>query len=204
MHEKLFLALVFVGVITGYFERDRLFPTPAPEIVYVTPAPSPKPPERHLAPQGIFFMVDYVSARTKNGVTGFLPGQEVRFVSDNEAKGTLLVTDGNAQVFVTPMQLTNDLDVAALARRQDQQSQGALLAYQESAKQADEQMRRQVAIDQAKDVANIRSSSVIGAGSSLDAPSEAASSYDRAYNKAVSGSPYYYLHRNYYSGVYGY
>ena len=202
--KNFFLLLVVVAAIVGYVERDRLFPNPVPQFVYATPAPTPPPPQRHLAPDGTFFLVDYVSVRTKTGVTGFIPGQAVRFVSADEAKGTLLVTDGNAQVSVTPMQLTNDLDVAALARRQDQQSQSTMLAYQESAKQADERMRQQLAVEQSKDVSKIRTSSVIGASSSLDGGSEAASSYARAYNRAVSGSPYYYLHRNYYTGVYGY
>lgn len=82
------------------------------------------PAEIHrLAPRGTFFVVEYVSVRTPTGVAGFEPGREVHFVKADEEKQLLTVSDGKYQVEVGPMQLTNDLDIAALARRQDEASQ---------------------------------------------------------------------------------
>ena len=136
---------------------------------------------------------------------GLVPGQMVRFVSADEAKGTLLVTDGAHQAEVNPMQITNDLDIAAIARRQDQASQGQLQSAQQEAWQADQKLRQQIDIDHAKSVANMRSGASIGSQTSLNKSSEAASSFDRAdqRNGAIYGypygSPYSYLHRGYYS-----
>ncbi len=209
-----FFALLVLGV-AAYVQRDKWLTPPPPQIVYLpaptpvptaAPRPTPTPPLRHLAPEGTFYMVEYLSVPVPHGVVGFVPGQMVRFVSANEAKGTLLVTDGTHQAEVGPMQITNDLDIAAIARRQDQASQGQLQAAQQEAWQTDQKLRQQIDIDHAKSVANVRSGAAIGSQTSLNRSSEAASSFDRAdqrngavYGYPYYGSPYSYLHRGYYS-----
>ncbi|MBV9127280.1 MAG: hypothetical protein JO117_04260, partial [Verrucomicrobia bacterium] len=104
-------------------------PSPTPNIVRATPPPAPEPTPR-LAPEGVFFLTQYVSLTTRSGVIGFEPGQRVKFVRGKET--TLIVTDGKYEIEVTPDQLTNDLDLADLARRNDQTSQ-ALLASRAAA-----------------------------------------------------------------------
>ncbi len=206
MKEFFTFLVLLILIAAAYFQRDKWLTPPPPQIVYVTPKPTPTPPLRHLAPEGTFYLVEYLSVPVPHGVVGFVPGQMVHFVSADEAKGTLLVTDGTHQAEVGPMQITNDLDIAAIARRQDQASQGQLQAAQQAAWQMDEKLRQQVNIDHAKSVAGMRSGSSIGSQTSLNKSSEAASSFDRAdqrngaiYGYPYYGSPYSYLHRSYYS-----
>ena len=200
MKDWLTLALLAVIVAALYAERDKFLPEkPAPVVV----APTPTPPVRHLAPEGIFYLVEYVSVRTPHGITGFVPGEQVSFVSANQAKGLLTVTDGTTSVEVGPMQITNDLDVAALAKRQDQDSQHQLASIQEAERKADVQMRQKIDIEHANNVARLSSGAAVGANSTLDRASEAASSFDRTDQKYgyhsgyryYNGSPYYYLYR---------
>ncbi len=122
-------------------------------------------------------------------------------MSADQAKGTLLVTDGKYQIAANPMQLTNDLDVAEVARRQDQDSQRQLQAMQMAAAKADEQFHRKIDIEHAKDVARVGSGASVGAGGALDQRAQAASSLDRARQRGVSaGSPYSYLRQGYFEG----
>ena len=184
------VALIVIGL--GWVTRDRWLPQKPPEAAAVeTPAP---PRARRLAPEGTFYMVEYVSTRTAHGVTGFVPGQEVRFVSADQAKGTLLVTDGKNQIAANPMQLTNDLDVADLARRQDEASQRQLQAVQSAAAKADAEFHRKVDLDYAKDMSKVGSGAAVGAGGALDQQAQATTSRERARQRGVSaGSPYSYL-----------
>ena len=205
MKDSVILCTLLLFAVLAYCERDHWMPQKPAEIVYLpapTPKPMPTPPARHLAPEGTFFMVEYVSIPVAHGIVGFIPGQEVRFVSANEAKGTLLVSDGKNQVEVSPMQITNDLDVAAMARRQDEMGQRQLQASQDAARAADEKFRRDLDIAHANDVAKVQAGAGIGGHSPLDGQSQAASSFDRLRNGYYSGSPYYYLHHQYYSGSY--
>ncbi len=191
------LCVALIVIAIGWFERDRWLPQKPPEIAASTPTPTPEP-KRRLAPEGTFYMVEYVSTHTPHGIAGFVPGQEVRFVSADQAKGTLLVTDGKYQIYANPLQLTNDLDVADLARRQDETSQRQLQATQTAAAKADTERRRQIDLAYAKDVARVGSGPGVGAGSALDHGAQAANSRDRArQQRASAGSPYAYLHPGY-------
>ena len=145
----------------------------------------PSPPPRHLAPAGTFYMVEYVAVRTKHGVAGFQPGLEVQLAAVNKQKGTLTVSDGQYEVEVGPMQITNDLDIAALARRQDQQSQAELQVRQDAERKEYDKEITTRNERYARDVAGVRSGSVIGTLHTLD---------ERA-TRANYGSSYYYLDR---------
>ena len=122
-----FLVLLILAV-AAYVQRDKWLTPAAPRRSFTSPrGRRPTPP---FAPSGpgrdVLRGRVPVGAGCPHGVVGFVPGQMVRFVSADEAKGTLMVTDGAHQAEVNPMQITNDLDIAAIARRQDQASQGAV------------------------------------------------------------------------------
>ncbi len=85
--------------------------------------------EQHLANPGTFFVLQYVSVPARNGIIGFEPGREVHFVRADREKGQLVVTDGQYEVEMKPSQLTNDLDIAALARKGDEESQHRIAAF---------------------------------------------------------------------------
>ena len=108
--------------------------------------PPPDPPTltepvRRLASAGEYFLIQYVASRTPTGVIGFPPGTRVM---KREERGELwLMNDGRYDLEVRPAQLTNDLDVAALAEHLDATAQGALAAYQQ--RELDEWQRARVA-----------------------------------------------------------
>ena len=107
---------------------------------------------RHLAPRGTFYLLSYVSAKTDKGVEGFDPGQEVHFVEVHHDTHTLVVTDGHAQVEVPPSKLTNDMDIAAMVRRNDQANQAQIAAYIQAEETAYNKMERDAAVATAKDL----------------------------------------------------
>jgi hypothetical protein len=88
--------------------------------------PPPAPPEQHrLAPEGTFYLMERVVVKSDSGVTGFAPGTRVKLIEDRGDK--LFVTNDDNIKFEAPSdKVTNDLDLAALAARQDAQSQQAL------------------------------------------------------------------------------
>ena len=108
---------------------------------------------RHLAPRDTFYLLTYVSVRTDKGVEGFEPGQEVRLVEVHRATHTLVVTDGHAQVEVSPSQLTHDVDVAAMVRQKDQAAQAQVAAYVQAEHAAYQKYEREAADATAKDLA---------------------------------------------------
>lgn len=186
-------------------------PAPTPEIVYVTPAPTPMPPpakptptpdRRTLYPEGTFALLDYASVPTKKGVYGFEPGQMVYFVSANQERHTLIVTDGTQQVEVRPEQVTNDQGIALLVRNRDQATQGALFAAQEAARKQGEAVQKEAAMAAAKSMeANRHSSSGVGFGSALNQGPQASGVRDSAINQrirtapyVIGGNPYSYLY----------
>ena len=59
---------------------------------------------RHLAPHGTLYLFEYVSVKTDKGVEGFEPGQEVHVVEAHRATHTLVVSDGRAQIEISPDQ----------------------------------------------------------------------------------------------------
>ena len=197
--KSLLAGLFFVGVVIAY-KLCVVPPPPAPvqPVVYVpapTPAPKPvpTPPSRRLAPDGTFFVTQYVSVRTPRGVVGFEPGRQVKYVGVDEAKQLLIVTDGEYQAELGPMQLTNDIDLAALAQRQDQASQQKLLAMLEKDRQEDERLRRQEGVSYSNEMSRIHTSASVGGHTALNQRSEPASAADRAALRY--GTPYGYLRR---------
>jgi hypothetical protein len=84
-----------------------------------TPMVTSKPPRvRHLAPEGSYFLLQFVSITTQFGVVGLPPGTRITRVAH---RGELFdVSDANDHVFqVTESQITNDVDLAAAAARRD-------------------------------------------------------------------------------------
>ena len=202
--KSLLAGLFFVGAVIAYklcVVPPLAAPTPVQPVVYApasTPVPKPVPtaPPRRLAPDGTFFVTQYVSVRTPNGVAGFEPGRQVKFVGVDEAKQLLIVTDGEYQAELGPMQLTNDLDLAVLAQRRDQASQQQLVALLEKDRQEDARLREQQGVEYSKEMARIHTSSSVGGQTVLDQKSGPASAADRAALRR--GTPYLYLRRRSY------
>ena len=202
--KSLLAGLFFVGAVIAYklcVIPPLAAPTPVQPVVYApapTPVPKPAPatPSRRLAPDGTFFVTQYVSVRTPNGVAGFEPGRQVKFVGLDEAKQLLIVTDGEYQAELGPMQLTNDLDLAVLAQRRDQASQQQLAALLEKDRQEDARLREQQGIEYSREMARIHTSASVGGQTALDQKPGPASAADRA--ALHRGSPYLYLRRRSY------
>ncbi len=158
---------------------------------------------RHLAPHGTLFLLEYVSVKTDKGVEGFEPGQEVRVVEAHRATHTLVVSDGRAQIEVSPSKLTNDMDMAAMVRQKDQANQASIAAYVQKEQDAYNKFENTAAEATAKDVERAdkqqaASSTIIDdSGASLSAqPVDATATTTNG-----NGSAY----NNYYgSGGYGY
>lgn len=73
---------------------------------------APKPKQVRLAPDGIYYLSQYVSLRTPRGVVGFAAGEMMRRASGAASPGMVKVTDGNYVIEVAESKLTNDLDLA--------------------------------------------------------------------------------------------
>ena len=139
--KQFFLVLILIAlgvwVYLRYFRKDD-----AP--------PADPVAEHHLARQGTFFVLQYVSIPAPHGVIGFEPGREVRFVRADREKGELVVTDGEYEVEMKPSQLTNDLDIAALARRGDEDSQRRISAFLDHERAVYEAVTRETNIQYAQ------------------------------------------------------
>ena len=161
----------------------------------------------HLAAHGTLYLLEYVSVKTDKGVEGFEPGQEVHVVAVHPATHTLVVSDGRAQIEVSPSKLTHDMDIAAMVRQKDQASQASIAAYVQKEQDAYNKFEKQAAEATAKDVERAdkqqaASSTIVDdTGASLNAqPVDAtASSNGSAYNNYYGsngygyGSPYSYF-----------
>jgi hypothetical protein len=88
-----------------------------------TPA-RPVAQERHLAPEGTFFLLQRASLPIDSGVIGFAPGTKVTMVEQGGSAST--VTDGQYQFTVQSSQLTNDLDLAASVAKADYTTQAQI------------------------------------------------------------------------------
>jgi len=88
-----------------------------------TPA-RPVTPERRLAPEGTFFLLQRASLPIDSGVIGFAPGTKVTMVEQGDSAST--VTDGQYQFTVQSSQLTNDLDLAANVAKADYTTQAQI------------------------------------------------------------------------------
>jgi hypothetical protein len=104
-----------------------------------TPTPVPTP-IKHLAPQGIYYLVQPISITNDSGIVGINAGTKVTFVKDTGQ--SWLVTDGQTQFEVTQSQLTNDIDVDAAVIKEASQhlapeAAGKLHQQLESDREAD-------------------------------------------------------------------
>ena len=88
-----------------------------------TPA-RPAAPQRRLAPEGTFFLLERASLPIDSGVIGFAPGTKVTLVGQGASAST--VTDGQYQFEVQSSQLTNDLDIAASIAKADYTAQAQI------------------------------------------------------------------------------
>lgn len=159
---------------------------------------------RHLAPRGTFYLLSYVSVKTDKGVDGFPPGTEVKFVEANREKQSLVVTNGRAEVEVPASKLTNDLDVAAMVRNNDQTNQAKVTAYAQAEQEAYNKFQRQAAEATAKDLDEKRKEQAEqvqavqqAQAAQRDTPAaEVSSSYGAGYYNSGGygyGSPYSYF-----------
>lgn len=92
-------------------------PTPAPPAFKSRIPGADAPGEKRTAPPGIYYMVERVSAETKNGIIAVVPGDEVKLLKRDG--NTLKVTIGAADFEVKETQVTNDLDRAREVERQE-------------------------------------------------------------------------------------
>lgn len=160
---------------------------------------------RHLAPHDSFYMLDYVSAKTDKGVEGFEPGQEVHLVEVHRLTHTLVVSNGRAQVEVSPSKLTNDMDIAALARAKDQANQAKVAAYIQAEEVAYQKYEKEAADATAKDLEHANkeqaAQSTVGTGTQVDLPAQPTD----ATNGTSTVNAGYYGSGNYgYGSPYGY
>ena len=146
---KVILGVVSI-VIIGYLVWHWFAPTavaPAPvqrsapkPTTAAHPPPPPKPlaqqspaqptparpvtPQRRLAPEGTYFLLERASLRIDSGVIGFAPGTKVTLLEQGNSASK--VTDGQYQFEVPPSQLTNDLDIAASVAQSDYAEQARI------------------------------------------------------------------------------
>ena len=146
---KVILGLVSI-LIVGYlawhwFAPAAVAPTPAQRIApkptaaaHPPPAPKqlaqqspaqptparPATPQRRLAPEGTYFLLERASLRIDSGVIGFAPGTKVTLLDQGDSTST--VTDGRYQFTVSSSQLTNDLDIAASVAQSDYAEQARI------------------------------------------------------------------------------
>jgi hypothetical protein len=94
---------------------------------------------RHASP-GVYFTLTYISVRNPSGITGVSAGTQVACVKDEGP--VLLVKAANLEFEAKREYLTDDLDVADLALRNDAEAQQEVASYI---------ARQQQAIDQRND-----------------------------------------------------
>ena len=89
------------------------------------------------APPGVYFTLIHLSVRSGSGLTGVEPGTRVLCVKDEGP--VLLVKVENLEFEAKRQYLTNDLDVADLAVRNDAEAQQAVASYIAQQQQAIDQ-----------------------------------------------------------------
>jgi hypothetical protein len=94
-------------------------------------------PHPRLAAPGVYFTLTYISVRNPYGITGVEPGTRVVCVKDEGP--VLLVREDNLQFEAKRQYLTNNLDVADLAVRNDAEAQQAVASYIAQQQQAIDQ-----------------------------------------------------------------
>jgi hypothetical protein len=94
-------------------------------------------PNPHRAPPGVYFTLIHLSVRSGSGLTGVEPGTRVVCVKDEGS--VLLVKVKNLEFEAKRQYLTNDIDVADLAVRDDAEAQQAVASYMAQQQQAIDQ-----------------------------------------------------------------
>ena len=161
---------------------------------------------RHLAPHDSFYLLEYVSAKTDKGVEGFEPGQEVHLVEVHRPTHTLIVSNGRAQVELSPSKLTNDMDVAALARAKDQAGQAKIASYVQAEEVAYQKYEKDAADATAKDLEHVNKEqavqTTVGTATSADLPAQPTTDATNGTSAVNTG---YYGENGYgYGSPYGY
>ncbi len=95
--------------------------------------------KRRLAPEGIGFNTKPISITTSDTVANIPPGSELKILGENP-DGTLHIQRGDLTADVAPALITNDRDVAASFRSEDQRKQDALRQWQAQQQAAAAQM----------------------------------------------------------------
>ncbi len=91
---------------------------PRPEFKSKVPVPeSSALNEKHVAPPGVFYLLERISAETKNGIVAVVPGDEVKLLK--RTGDVLKVTIGTADFDVKASQVTDDLDLARQAEKKE-------------------------------------------------------------------------------------
>lgn len=156
---------------------------------------------RRVAPEGTFYLLEYVSARTDRGIIGFEPGQRVTLVEPILDKGMIRVTDGVYKAEIHPSQMTNNLDVAEMAKGKDAESQRQVQAYQEGQRRqyaaAINKLNEDYSTSTARTSTKMAAASAVGSANSRlnEEPRPAGGYYG---NPFWNGSPYGYLFPNTY------
>ena len=191
--------LLLAGLLNSWLNHDDAQPAKDAQPDPAAEAAVIRPPSHHYAPEGRFFILKYVSAVTSKGPVGFEPGREVEFVRALPETETLLVTDGKYELEVSPRVLTNDLEIADLARRQDEASQFQVAMYQERESRAFYVQRMKAEMDAAErvhaaDARRIQAGVIGNWDKALNHPARPASSYYGYAGSIWQGSPYSYFY----------
>jgi hypothetical protein len=159
-------------------------------------APTPVTQKRHLAPEGVLYLIERTSVATASGVIGFQPGTKVALLRMTGDK--LLVSCEEYTFEIAQDKATNDLDLAELVRRTDTQSQAALLRYlnEQRTAGAAQRERDNALFDQQQKEASARRIAAALAQENHSSLNKGA--YNRAvalpyvYGYSAYGYPYYY------------
>ena len=160
----------------------------APAAVEVAQAPAP--PLHHLAPEGTFFLREYVSVPTKHGVTGWTPGQRVYLdAAAAPVAGKTVVTDGAASAALDSLLLTDDADEARALLAGDQQSQAAERAQ---VNQARTERQQQLLAAQIESANNVQAASLQTAADSSMSVAPGRLQASASYGGSINGGTVYY------------
>jgi hypothetical protein len=88
------------------------------------------PENHHLAPEGILYLLKYFTVKNGSGVVGILPGTRLKLLKDlGETMQVKTVDEYKTEFEVDTNKLTNDIDLAAWAKKNDEKSREALDDY---------------------------------------------------------------------------
>ena len=125
------MLLLVAGLISSWYNHNDASSAKDAPVDAAAEAAISRPPGHHYAPEGRFFILKYVSAVTPKGPVGLRAGPRGAVRQSQPGNESLVVTDGKYELEVSPRILTNDMEIADLARGQDEASQFQLAMYQE-------------------------------------------------------------------------